>query len=116
MPEKTANPAQDVLEKIAAEYSDDESVELRTMFRRPGLRVGGKIFAFLGSESRLIVKVPLPRARELVGSGEAASVTMGERTMREWVSFPLDDDAVTRATTWARAAREAYDYVRSLGQ
>jgi TfoX/Sxy family transcriptional regulator of competence genes len=114
MPDDTTDPELEILSEIAGDYEADEAVELRTMFRRPGLRVNGKIFAFLGFGRRLIVKVPRPRAQELVGAGEAETVTMGERTMKEWVAVPMDGDRRTTTETWRRAAREAHEYVRSL--
>jgi hypothetical protein len=48
--------------------------------------------AFLGSDDRLIVKVPSERAVALIEQGEAAELSMGRRTMREWIEVPAGDD------------------------
>lgn len=111
-PRDGSSPARDLLDELAAEFLRDPEVEIGTMFRSPGLRVSGKIFAFLGHDRRLIVKLPRPRAQEAVAAGTAREVTMGRRTMKEWVSFDFDDDDLDGTlTTWRDAAREAHDYV-----
>lgn len=104
-----------LLESLARRFSEDPLVESGTMFRSPGLRVGGKIFAFLGHGHRLIVKVPRQRAKTAVASGAAEPVTMGRRTMKEWVAFPaVANDAPATEQLWRSAADEAYAYVKSL--
>jgi hypothetical protein len=104
-----------LLEEVALEYGREPGVEWGTMFRGPGLRINGRIFAFLGRDDRLIVKLPYSRAREAIGSGQARVVTLGRRTLKEWVAFPYnDDDPVGTSTTWRRVAREAFKYVRGL--
>lgn len=109
------DPARALLDEIAAEYLGEPEVQFGTMFASPGLRVNGKIFAFLGRDHRLIVKLPQARVRESVSAGVAQAVTMGTRTMKEWVAFPLDEDDADRSLTrWRRAAREAHDYVGNL--
>lgn len=110
-----SDPARALLDALAAEYLHDPAVGFGTMFRSPGLRVAGKIFAFLGHDRRLIVKLPRPRALEVLGAGTAHEVTMGKRTMKEWVAFPVDDDDIDGTlNTWRQAAREAHDFVVSL--
>ncbi|MFT4469469.1 TfoX/Sxy family protein [Arthrobacter sulfonylureivorans] len=105
-----------LLDLLARRYADNPLVERGTMFRGPGLRVGGKIFAFLGHGDRLIVKVPRQRADAAVASGAAEPVIMGQRTMKEWVAFPaVADDAPATERLWLSAADEAYAYVKSLG-
>ena len=104
----------ELLEEIAAALRPDGPVEIRTMFRSPGIRIGGKIVAFFGHDDRFIVKVPRARAEELIASGAAEPVTMGKRTMREWIAIPADGDADTTRERWTRFAREALLYVSSL--
>jgi TfoX/Sxy family transcriptional regulator of competence genes len=109
------DPALALLNEIAADYGGEPEVKLGTMFASPGLRVNGKIFAFLGRDRRLIVKVPGRRAQESLETGAAQAVTMGKRTMKEWIALPLnEDDADGTLATWRLAAREAHDYVTSL--
>ena len=109
------DPARRFFDEIAEEYLDDPDVEFGTMFRSPGLRVAGKVFVFLGGDQRLIVKLPRPRALEVVGEGTADEVTMGTRTMKEWVSFGVDEDDLDGTlATWRRVTREAHEFVAGL--
>ncbi|PTR24015.1 hypothetical protein C8K36_10825 [Rhodococcus sp. OK519] len=106
------DPARALLDELAAEFLREPLVEFGTMFRSPGLRVAGKIFVFLGHDHRLIVKLPRHRAQEVVAAGTAREVTMGSRTMKEWVSFDLDDDDLDGTLSmWRDAAREAHEFV-----
>lgn len=105
-----------LLDTLALRFSEDPLVESGTMFRSPGMKVGGKIFAFLGGSDRLIVKIPRHRAEAAVAAGEAEPVTMGTRTMKEWVAYPaVPGDLQETGQRWARAVDEAYAYVKSLG-
>lgn len=110
----TASPGPVLLDRIVQNFAGDSEVEHGTMFRRPGLRVGGMIFAFLGHDNRLIVKLPRPRAVELIATGAAYEVTMGTRTMREWIALPHNDEVDDDIYLWCNYAREAHDYVKSL--
>ncbi|MBO2455412.1 MmcQ/YjbR family DNA-binding protein [Actinomadura barringtoniae] len=114
MADKKEAPNLDLLDRISEDYKDEPEVMMGTMFRSPGLRVGGKIFAFLGFEGQLIVKLPRERAVELVGAGTAEEVVMGTRRMREWISFPCGDDRDATLVLWRDVAQEAFTYVDSL--
>jgi hypothetical protein len=64
------------------------------------------------------VKVPRERALPLIEEGIATELSMGKRTMREWIDVPPGDDLYTgdpSATLelWSGPARESFDYVRS---
>ncbi|MFI6813397.1 TfoX/Sxy family protein [Nonomuraea sp. NPDC050328] len=104
----------DLLNRLAEDYADDPDVALATMFRSPGLRTGGKIFAFLGHDGELIVKLPHDQARRLLDEGTANPVTMGKRTMREWVAVPAQQSDTETLALWRKAAHDAYRYVDSL--
>ena len=104
----------DLLLDVAATLKNDGPIETGTMFRSPGLRTGNKIVAFLGHHDRLIVKLPRPRAVALMDDGTAEPVTMGARTMREWVAIPAGPDTETTRNTWTVLAREALHYVRQV--
>ena len=80
-----------------------------------GYSPDGKVFAFLGHDGGLIVKLPEDRARLLVDEGTAERVTMGTRSMREWVAFPAQADEAATLALWQRMARQARTYVDSLG-
>ncbi len=114
MPNARAVPNRDLLDELALAFGDDPEVAIGTMFRSPGLRVGGKIFAFLGTEGELIVKLPRDRAVQLVDEGSAAHVVMGERTMREWLELPSHADFASTLEVWTDLAAEAYRYVNAL--
>lgn len=105
--------ALDMLHRIAAALQDDGPVDVGTMFRSPGLRTGTTIVAFLGAEDRLLVKVPRERAIQLVSEEAAEPVTMGARTMREWVAIPTDADPAATEMRWTTFAREALTYLRT---
>lgn len=72
----------------------------------PGLRSGGKMFAFLHA-GRLVVKLPAERCEALVGDGSARFFENGHKRMREWVV--VEDPA---ANDWLSLARDARDHVR----
>ncbi|MFI6510326.1 hypothetical protein ACIBCT_22205 [Streptosporangium sp. NPDC050855] len=112
MPE--GHDARGLLEEIAADFGDEPDVVLGTMFRSPGLRTGDKIFAFLGHGGELIVKLPRDRARGYVDAGSAEPVTMGKRTMREWVAFPAQESDAATLALWRDVARDARRYVDAL--
>ncbi len=101
-----------LLHEIAERLGAGGQIEIGTMFRSPGLRTGTKIFAFLGRADRLIVKLPRERVIALVEGGGAEPVTMGSRTMREWVAIDPDADPQSTLETWTAMAREALLFVR----
>jgi len=103
-----------ILDDIAAQLAHDEPLTIGTMFRSPGIRVRKKIVAFLGRDDRLIVKLPRERAVTLVAQGDADEVTMGARTMREWIAVPAGVDDQATLAIWVPLAQEALDYVVSL--
>ncbi|WP_049793712.1 MmcQ/YjbR family DNA-binding protein [Hoyosella subflava] len=103
-----------LLDDIARDFADEHDVVMGTMFRSPGLRVGGKVFAFLGSNGELIVKLPRTRAAELVDEGTAEAVVMGKRTMRKWILLPARGDSASKLTLWRDLAYEAYRFVGAL--
>ncbi|MCQ2000590.1 hypothetical protein [Arthrobacter zhaoxinii] len=111
---RPSQEALDLLHAIAGELQEDGPLTVGTMFRSPGLRTGSKIVAFLGSGDYLIVKLPMVRARELIAAGAATPVTMGKRTMREWIEVPAAADPAATARQWTELTREALEYVRSL--
>ena len=103
-----------ILDEVAAQLEHDDPLTIGTMFRSPGIRARGRIVAFLGHDDRLIVKLPRDRAVALVAHGEAQEVTMGTRTMREWIAVPAGADHEATLASWAPLAQEALDYVVSL--
>jgi hypothetical protein len=102
----------DLLHALAERLGEDGPVEIGTMFRSPGLRTGTKILAFIGHGDRLIIKLPHARANALIVGDRAEPVTMGTRTMREWVAIRADTDYDVTLANWTALAREAFHYVR----
>lgn len=111
MPDGREVPNRDLLDDIARCFDKDPDVAMGTMFRSPGLRVGGKIFAFLGTRGELIVKLPRDRAAQLLDEGTAEPVVMGTRTMREWVELPAREDEASTLSRWRALAVEAHRFV-----
>lgn len=104
--------ALDLLHAVAERLAEDGPVRIGTMFRSPGLRMGTKVLAFIGHRNDLIIKVPKVRAKELISDDRAEPVTMGARTMREWVAIPPATDYDVTLDNWTALAREALQYVR----
>lgn len=114
MTDKPEAPGRALLDQIAEDFDNEPDIAFGTMFRSPGLRVGGKIFAFLGHDGQLIVKLPSDRAGEFVDAGTAEKVVMGKRTMREWIAFPAQDNDAATLTLWREVTHEAHRYVDAL--
>ncbi|MEF2975890.1 hypothetical protein [Subtercola sp. YIM 133946] len=107
-PEEKARAAFD---SIAAGLLERPGVDIGPMFGSEGLRIRGKVFAFVGSRGALVVKVPAARADEL--AAEPARVVermvMRQRELREWVT--AGPGATER---WAPLIAEAFAYVDSI--
>jgi hypothetical protein len=52
------------------------------------LMIDNKIFAFTRPDESAALKLPEARITELITGGEMHHLTMGKRTMREWVVVP----------------------------
>lgn len=110
----TSAYGQDLLQEIAGRLSALGPVEHSTMFNRPGLRTGTKVVLFLGADDRVMLKLPLARVNELVERGAVERVTIGTRTMREWVEVPAVEGDDAAHELCLELASEAFGYVRSL--
>lgn len=102
-----------LLAQVTAHLRSSPGVEQGRMLHSPGLKVHGSFFAFVGTEDELIVKLPRPRAVAAVADGVAEVVTLGTRTLKEWVAFPYPD-AEKGPGAWRDAVEEAHAYVASL--
>lgn len=101
-----------VLHELAQEVGTDSDVQVGTMFRSPGLRWKGKIVAFLGFDGELIVKLPRDRGQDLLATGAAGPVTMGERTMKEWFELPAAASPDEAYRSWLPLVREVLAFVQ----
>jgi len=99
--------AEAAFDRVADALLAEPGTEAGTGFgRNPGVRVDGKIAAMLVG-GRLVVKLPERRCAEVVGAGAAEPLSMGRRTMREWVAVGYE-----REREWLALAREALAFVR----
>jgi hypothetical protein len=107
--EQAVAHAHSIFDPIAQEFLGRDDVDIGPMFGSEGLRIRGKVFAFIASGGELLVKVPEARADELVAAGTAAHMVMRERTMREWVV--LDPGAPDQ---WSSLIGEAFHYLDEI--
>jgi hypothetical protein len=118
---------QRLLDELATAYDDLPDVDRTRMFGSEGLRVvprgvagptargrarqapstAPKVFAFVGREGQLIVKLPAPRVAELLAAGEAEPVHVGRNPTREWASIPYPADPAH----WRDLLAEAHAFV-----
>ncbi len=99
--------AHDVFDPIAQRHLADDGIDMGRMFGTEGLRVRGKVYAFVGHDGDLIVKVPAERVVELTASGAASPLVMRERELREWVTV----GTAAGAQRWADLVDEARAFV-----
>jgi TfoX/Sxy family transcriptional regulator of competence genes len=93
---------------IAAEYLTRGDVDIGPMFGSEGLRIRGKVFAFLVKDG-IIAKLPEDRVTHWVAGGRAERMIMRERAMREWVHVPDDG-----ADLWPEIIAEALAFVDEI--
>jgi len=98
--------AREIFDPIAAEYLGRPGVDIGPMFGSEGLRIRGKVFAFISHRGTLVVKVPAERADDLEAARSGERMQIGGRTLREWVM--LD---VQHAEHWPGVTDEAFAYV-----
>ncbi|MFJ6651634.1 MmcQ/YjbR family DNA-binding protein [Microbacterium sp. NPDC091313] len=102
--------AHELFDPIARDHLALADVDMGRMFGTEGLRVRGKVYAFVGHDGDLIVKVHAARVADLVDSDGAQPMVMRGRPMREWVTVGPD----AGATRWAELIDEARAFVDSL--
>lgn len=97
------------LDPIAAEYLERPDVDVGVMFGSEGLRVRGKVFAFVSFQGALALKLPADRVDELDGTDGIARMVMRDRPMREWLTVSVDE-----SDRWRSLIGEAYAFVDSI--
>ncbi len=80
-----------ILDPIAADYLERPDVDIGVMFGSEGLRIRGKVFAFVSFQGALALKLPADRVDELDGADGIARMVMRDRPMREWLTVPVDE-------------------------
>ena len=99
--------ARTAYDTLAQDQLRQPGVGLGRSLRKETLTVRGKVFAFLGKDDRLVVKLPAVRAAALVAAGDAIVFESGGRPMKQWVAIALPND-------WRALLDEARAYVGPL--
>ena len=102
--------AHTIFDPIAARFLERPDVDIGAMFGSEGLRVRGKIFAFVGHLGGLVVKLPEARVTALAGQGVAERMVMRERATREWATVSVD----AGAQRWDDLIGEAFAYLDEI--
>jgi hypothetical protein len=97
----------DRLDAIVADHLAGARIDQGRMFSTVGWRRGGRVFAFVGRDGELMVKLPEDRVRVLVADGVGSPMSIRERTMREWVRIPP-------AADWTAYVVEAHAFGRDV--
>ncbi len=104
--------AKALFDRLVHHQGDKPGVDVGKMLHADALRVAGKGFAF-ATDDRIVMKLPEERIDGLEGEGVGARMTMGDgpkqRTMREWIAIPCDEDEAC-----LQLADEARRFVQSL--
>lgn len=108
-PNEARELAHALFDPLAAEYLGRPGVDIGPMFGSEGLRIRGKVFAFVGFRGAMVVKLPAARVDELDGADGMERMVMRERAMREWMLVPA-----AAAERWAPLLAEAYAYVDEI--
>ena len=92
---------------IAAFAKDRDVTHGGKGFGSSGLKLRGRLFAFVSSKGQLVVKVPKSRVEELVVAGAAEPFDPGHgRRMKEWAAIR------SSSIDWVQMAREAHRFVK----
>jgi hypothetical protein len=76
-------------------------------FGSTGLKVNGKLFAFMSSQVKFVAKLPRERVDEMVNAGKGEHFDPGHgRLMKEWIAVDAG------AADWVSLAGEAYRFVK----
>ena len=106
----TLAQAHEIFDPIAARYVELPGVDIGVMFGSEGLRVRGKVFAFVGHLGGLVVKLPEARVSELAEQGAADRMVMRDRPMREWATVRV----AAGAEHWDDLIAEAFAYLDEI--
>jgi hypothetical protein len=106
----TLAQAHEIFDPIAERLLERPGVDIGVMFGSEGLRVRGKVFAFVGHLGGLVVKIPEARVTELAEQGTAARMVMRDRPMREWATVGVD----AGRERWEQLIGEAFAYLDEI--
>jgi len=93
--------------RVVATFAGEQAVTRGGKgFGSTGLKVNGKLFAFVSSKGKFVVKLPKDRVDAIVSAGEGEYFDPGHgRLMKEWVAVD------GRPADWLRLARAANHFV-----
>ena len=94
------------LAEVTSGLTERPDVGVGRMFGSEGYSVRGKLFAFVSTDGRLVVKLPGERIEQL----GLDNMVMRGRPMREWAAVPFDEGA----ERWRSVAEEAHAFVDSI--
>ena len=102
-----------IFDSIVKAFGNDPKVSQSKMFGALGLKISGKVFAFL-MKGKLVLKLPKEKVDELVAAKEGKHfghmfAPNNWRPMKEWVEIASDDESV-----WLKLASEAKDFVSKI--
>lgn len=106
--EQARQRAHEIYDPIAGELCTRDGVDIGPLFGTEGLRIRGKVFAFV-THGSLVVKLPHDRIDELEASGAAERMTMRERRMKEWALVGPES-----ASLWHPLAVEGLTFVDGI--
>jgi len=94
------------LRALVADFPSGRRVTWARMFNGDGIKLDDAFIAFIGSKGDLVAKVDAAQVEQMIASGNGAPVTMGKRTMREWVrvGYTLEDEL------WSSTLSDAYEF------
>ena len=99
--------AQQVFNVLALNYLGLAGVSRGHRFGSDGLFLNSMLFAFVGGDGQLMVKLPAAQAATLLADAEAAQVRAGRGLMREWAGIPTPLDH-SRAERWRNLRADVY--------
>jgi hypothetical protein len=79
------------------------------MMGHASFEIDGKVYCFITRDGNLAMKLPESLIAPLLEDGDAKLLTMGSRTMREWLVVPESGSAAT-----LKLLHDAKTYVSSL--
>jgi hypothetical protein len=105
----SAARAHEIFDPVAQRHLELPGIDIGPMFGSEGLRVRGKVYAFVAHDGTLVVKLPRARIDELDDGGGVTRMRMRDREMKEWARVPVDHDDL-----WAGLMGEARDFLEAI--
>ena len=98
-----------IFDPIAERLCALPDVDMGRMFGTDGVRVRGKVFAFVAHNGSLVLKLPEERIGEIIADGTGAPMIMRGRPLREWAEITPETSGA-----WAGLVDEAHHFVDTI--